>query len=663
MADKNKPSGRAGVVVSISEGERDLARKKLRRDDPFPHIGRGPKRDILPNKKNEPPNWKPNELGLPGDPGCECPVECLGHQGGTYYFISSSREFRAIGKLDHETLQKLFALTPNYPQWAWPRYGRPPKVGPEQKPKPPPIESFDDDDVRSALLLACERQGLFDPESKMRGRGAWSVRGGGLVYHAGEEVWLYEGDPEDGRFVSLPTGVLRVDPERHLYPRLAELPAPWTEPFGRDDNPAGPLLETYRKWNWTRPDVDPLLMLGHNGVSYLTGALDWRSSILLLGDKGTGKSTLQNALKELYGDALLHSANTTAAGIYQELAHDSRPVAVDELEPGANQRRVDDLIALMRQSASGAFARRGSSDHQAVSFQMHSAFLFSAINNPLHDAADLSRVAVLRLKPLERDQTRPPPIDADRTGPMVLARLMRQWGQGGALFRETRERFKAALSAGGHDARGQDTYGTLLACAELLLGDELAERLGAHTSRHPEWWARHLSVDNLPEVESAMENWRRCVSHLLSTQVEPWRNGVRSTIGKCLADLEEGERAGGLVALEEQHKLGDKGPYNRNHARRDLEMTGLGLLAPGECKIVPPDAGWILAVPNGPAPMVSKLFRDTPYQYGGWMDALRQCPHEGVVIFNKDHNKVTINGMRVRCTLIVLSRFNDAPER
>jgi hypothetical protein len=269
-----------------------------------------------------------------------------------------------------------------------------------------------------------------------------------------------------------------------LYPRLSALSEPWTEKHHADENPARKLLETFRKWNWTRPEVDPVLLLGWIGCALIGGALDWRPAVLLIGDRATGKSTLQQALRNIFGDTLFRSADTTAAGIYQAMAHDARPVALDELEPDSDPRKLDNVVHLMRTSASGDIGRRGGpTKGEASEFQMRSAFLFSAINNPLRSAQDMSRVAVLRLMPLNLNQAKPEPIDTDVTGAMMLSLMMQGWGDNGARFHATLERFKKALEQGGHGGRGQDTYGVLLACAATLLGDELAAEMGVPLAR------------------------------------------------------------------------------------------------------------------------------------------------------------------------------------
>lgn len=638
---RTRPKGKSAVVVSIADAAREIQRKRKRRDDPPPAK---PRNGVAPQQwPGVPQNWSANALGLPvEDP---CPVECLGIEGELHHMIDTAGQHRAYAPSDfsHAGMQSLFAALPNWPQWAFPRHGRVGKADKDGKPVPPPIQSFHDDALRTALMLACTRAGLFTPSDRMRGRGAWTQRGGELIYHAGEELWVY--DRKKNQPVMKDTGLH----EGFLYPRMASLPAPWEEAIADQSNPCGALLETFRLWSWERPTVDPVLMLGWVGVAYLGGALDWRSAVLILGGHGTGKSTLQDGLKSLFGDALFHSADTTAAGIYQRMAHDTRPIAVDELEPGADPRKVEAVVTLMRGASSGAMARRGSQGHQAVEFQLRSTFLFSAINNPLHSPQDLSRVAILRMQSLAAGRTKGPVIDSETTGRRVLALLMREWPR----FYETRDLYMAALAAGGHVARGQKTYGTLLAAADVMLGADLAEayevplawRFGEAGERLRdeaalEWWARELNAATLPEVEDAVPNWRACLDTILGTQVDQWRGGQRSTVGILLRDL-----------ATDQLEMPE--------ARRALEMAGLGLLVPGD--VAPAADGYVLAIP-GKSPLLSRLLQESDWRHGGWKDAIRQCKHEGVVITDKARNRVMIGGSQQRCTLVVMGRFHGTAE-
>jgi hypothetical protein len=305
----------------------------------------------------------------------------------------------------------------------------------------------------------------------------------------------------------------------------------------------------------------------------------------------------------------------------------------------------------MRVAASGSVARRGSASgaENGIEFQLRSAFLFSAINNVLTEPADVSRVAILRLGP--NDRAAPIPITQEQYeqmkqtwGRILVGRCLTEWPR----FHAVQARFQDALRAGKHEKRGQDTYGTLLACAEILLGPELAEDLNVKLSDDGEWWAEHLSADMLPEVEDALPNWRRCLKWLMASQVEQFRNGHRNTIGKVLEDLERDE-----------NRLGPEG-YSLNDAKRDLALTGIGLLVPGEVGHF--DDGYALAIPND-HPQVRKLFRGTPWMHGGWKDALRQCPVPGVMVTDKKVNRVSIAGEQERCTLVLMGSYRKAPER
>lgn len=661
MADSNKSAGARANVVSMDKSNDEIAEQREWKRDTMPMEPRGPEK-VLAGQ------WTPDLYGMPSDPGCECPVTPIGFEGPLFYLIDSRGQFRAVkaSEMNQAGIQDLFAKYPNYPKWMCPRWSKPVLDKNGGVIKPSEIVSFQADEIKEVLFRACARMGFFSPENKMRGRGAWTFRSGNIAYHAGDALWI----TQKGKFTKLPTGIN----QGHLYPRLAPLPRPWTEPIGIEESPARKLFLTFQKWNWTRPKVDPVLLLGWIGCAMIGGALDWRSAILLLGDRSTGKSTLQSNLLRIFGDALMQSADPTAAYIYQKMAHDSRPVALDELEPDGDPRKVSNMVHLMRTSASGAIGGRGGpTKGEASEFQMRSAFLFSAINNPVRSAQDLSRIAVLRLNALDLNQERPEPIDEETTGPMVLALMLQGWGEGGKNFRDTLARFKAALAEGGHGGRGQDTYGTLLACAAIMMGPELAAELKVPLREGEELeWAEHdmLKADSLPEVEDAAPNYRQCVDQILTRPVKHWRNSQRNTIGQTLEELRTTDPITG-----EAREAG----IDRGTAKRDINMAGFGLFNTHEIvaplmrkERVPletalmrhglPAAGWVLAVPNRSV-KVSEHLEGSDWQYGAWKDALRQCPIPGVILTHSDINKLTIDGTQTRCTLVVLDRYHEAPEK
>jgi hypothetical protein len=313
---------------------------------------------------------------------------------------------------------------------------------------------------------------------------------------------------------------------------------------------------------------------------------------------------------------------------------DCRPVAVDEFESKADNTKAKALLELARQASSGGLMLRGGDRHHGVEFQARSAFIFSSINAPPMEPQDLSRFALLRLARL-RDGQSAPAIDEvvlGELGRIVLRRLMEQFHR----FDETWKAFRRELGAAGMDGRGQDTFGTLLACADMIEHDGWNEERLSHThDGDVKPWREILAAATMAEFDDATENWRLCLDHLLSVPVEAWRNGKKSTVGQA------------LVAWFK----GDDDFYGNDitKIRADLAQAGLTL------QRVPGRGDW-LAVPNqGPA--TRKLFEGT--KWGGeagagvWSGALRQGPRERLWTIGQPR----IGGTKCKCTMISLNEL------
>ncbi|WP_336800495.1 hypothetical protein [Kaistia sp. MMO-174] len=508
--------------------------------------------------------------------------------------------------------QRLFAGRDLYLSWAWPRFG-----------KDAVVTGFDMNKVRADLYAAGANKGLWKSVEKVRGLGAWKGKDGRLILHCGEYLSI------DGK-LARPGEI-----DGHFYPRRPAIPLPSAEPVEHEDNPAPALLAFLQNWNWRRPRLDPLLFLGWIGAGFLGGALPWRPSMFLIGDKAVGKSSLQSAVKAVFGDAIVSTPDTTPAGIYQRIGNDALPIAVDELEAEADSRRAVAVVKLARLAASGGLMLRGGQDHNGVEFQARSPFFFSAINPPPLAPQDLSRMAILSIGKL--DMSKPAPVLHDPE--TIGARLLRRLADGWHDFERLYATYQEALRQGGHDSRGRDTYGIFLACAHLMLGDQGVTEAGYPVDDYA-YWAGLLDAASMPERENARENWRACLEHLLTARVDAWRAGKKHSIGGLLEDL-----------LRE--------PLEQNYIREireHLAQAGLGLVGPDH-KASP--GQWLLAVPpSGPA--LGSLFRETPWGgtggIGSWTDALRQGPAH-VVFYDKSYNAVRIDGFNKRCTLVALQSF------
>lgn len=540
----------------------------------------------------KPNEWLNNadDLGLPPS----CPIACLGVDDDTYWFLDTIGQLRAkkFSELSQAGIASLFMGRTNYLYWAWPQFNRKGK-----------IDGWKAHLARDVLMGACARRGPWNSVDKARGRGAWKLADGKLLVHTGKHLMI------DGQEHQL--GLL----DDHVYMTRPPTPRPWgTTLRGADAGPAAFLVPLLQSWNWARPLVDPILFLGWVGAAMIGGALPWRPIIFLVGDKARGKSTLQDLLKQLLGAALIQSADTTSAGIYQQLKHDALPVAVDELEGEADTRKQTAIIKLARLAASGAVMLRGGQDHSGVQFRARSCFLFSSINYPPLKPQDLSRMAMLQLNRLPKGQAAPVLDDTEiaSCGRQLLRRMIDNWGS----FNTTFAAYRDVLAAAGHDGRGQDTYGILLTCADMLIdsdGEALGLEMGPAAASLDAWGER-LDPTTMVEYQDAGDNWRRCLNHILTCRIEHWRSGSRQTVGQVLDDFytDEGtaEDAGDFVDFK--------------RARALLNQTGLSLLKPGRRS---PE--FELYVPNQ-NPELWNLFQGTDWAgdrgAGVWAGALRQAP-------------------------------------
>lgn len=599
--------GTAGVAAAAEDAKRDLRRQQRTRVKD-PELGKP--REIR-GEEVGPGAWQPDFFGLPPD----CPVHVLGMDGDILYVIDAAGQLAEItdNAFGQNKVQRLFLQRVGYVYWAWPRFGQGGR-----------ITGFDTVAVRDAFYKAAGTRGLWSAGDKVRGLGGWTDKAGNLVLHCGEELWVKGRD--------LPTG----DYEGHFYPRRPPIPPPWAKPVTDEMVDETGLWAALKGFTWDRPGIDPLLVLGWIAAAYLGGALPWRPMLFVVGDKSVGKSTLQALVKGVLGDALHNTADTTAAGIYQKVKQDSLPVAVDELEAGADNSRVLAVVKLARLAASGGVMYRGGSNHSGTTFTARNCFFMSAINPPPIPPQDLSRMALVNLRPrtIAQAADAAPTVDVDVVGRMILRRLMDEWPRFPAVYAE----YRRVLGMGGHDGRGQDTYGTLLACAHLVLGDELLAQYELPAEGDDfgglDRWAELLAADMLPEKEDASENWRRCLTHLLTSRVEAWRNGIRHTVGGLLEDLDRG-----ILSL----------------ADANVQLAQADLLAMDAHLIVPRAKGYALAIPNQ-GPMIGQMFRGTDWGGEGgagvWSAALRQAP-PNVVVADKAKNRQRINGVQRRCTIVM----------
>lgn len=575
-----------------------------------------------PNDNGGPPVWEGMDDGeMPPN----CKVRPVGILGARCVFLDALDQLiladpRQLG-MSH--LSQYFGGDVNYLKTYWPRFT-----------KDGEVNKFSPEDVMSCLQRACAARGIWDDMDSVRGRGAWRDDKGNLVFHCGDRL-----------ISALTIGLPGVE-ERYVYPARAKIakPLPLHSKLPRADSPEAAAWQVYERlltWNWKRGALDARFFFGLMIAGFLGGALRWRPSGWVTGEAGTGKSYLQQLRREIMMGWSLNAADATSAGVFQHLEYDSIAVSLDEQEASADNRKLDAMVELAREAASGDARLRGSAGHTGVSFKARSSFMFSSINMaPLKDQ-DMSRMVQLQLYPQVEGGSGAywTKAEAAAWGAEILCVCLKRWDR----FDATLEYYQQALAQMKHDRRGQDTFGTLLACADLVL----AER-GFLDSQHPdddphleEIW-RGLEPESMPEYADRTPNWLSCINHLLSARPRDWKvGGSRASIGAEIAYFRD----------DADQDMMDGKPFQKQHfedCNAMLALGGVALRHEGK-------RGWELMVPNS-HPQLTKIYEGSdwpgkPNAPGGWAGAMKAGDPSVI----QTGQKFYIDGRQVRGVSVRLS--------
>jgi putative DNA primase/helicase len=257
------------------------------------------------------------------------------------------------------------------------------------------------------IMESCHYLGVYDPK-RLRGRGIWIDKAEDgvdrAVMNAGSKL-----------VVSRPNAETREIPfvrfkSRWIYQKNVDLILNIDDYNSQANDDDGRMIrELCNKVRWDAPIYGDLLA-GWIATAVVCGGLQWRTHAWVTGNQGSGKSTIVNEIAgACLGDLAIYPMGaTTEAGIRQLLRNDAMPVVFDEAEGDDKQKQQNEarrkaVMDLMRQASSEGRGRilKGSANHSAQTFTMRSSFLMSSIGVGLKEAADLSRTAVLTIKPLD----------------------------------------------------------------------------------------------------------------------------------------------------------------------------------------------------------------------------------------------------------------------
>lgn len=481
----------------------------------------------------------------------DIPIQPLGRDGERIYFIDADGFLQGVdcASLKDTQLVLWFGGVDDL-MHHWPKFD-----------KDGNRKTWDHTPPKEALIESCRRAGPFSPEKMVRGRGCWATADGQLVMHCGNVVYVGDVPHDPGKIGD------------HIYPLGASIIAPPRR--GAGDEPAK-LYARLKTWKWARGDLDAHLMFGWIVAGMLGGAIKWRPMTWLTGDKGTGKSTLQSLVNWLMGGGVVQAVNTTAAGVYQHIGMDSVPVALDELEAGGNNQRQQQIMELARQASSGGVMLRGGAAHQGVEFRANSAFFFSSINIPPMKGQDISRMSILELMPLGGAAEQEEAGAEARwraIGQAIRWKLIEQWPR----WHETLHHFQRRLKAVGHNERDQDQFGTLLACADLVLANSAPDDDAPIEDTD---FVTLLDARALASHAPNLADWELLLQHLSASVLDVFKGGTKLMLGQWVQRLVEPDRylsdsGDGNAALANFGMRVVQNPHWTDPASKDKqELTG-----------------------------------------------------------------------------------------
>lgn len=502
----------------------------------------------------------------------ECPVKALGERDGVYYFATPTGKVRAFKPRDFSPVGLIILFNNNE---TWLRQNAP-------QTKDGVVTGFVTRRAAGILAAMCEAAGIFDVDEDVRGPGAWRDASGELILHCGDRLlvrgkWHKAGQTIDGKFYV----VARPEPRPGDTPAEAGL--------------VGELYEFLESWSWLGRS-DARLLLGWLACGYLVGTLRWRPHVWVTGSPGTGKTTLQELLHGLLGEVARHTADPTAAGIWQMLGGSARPIFIDEIGRARTTSRADELVRLARLASSDAQGEivRGSADGTVKRYKVRASLYFTSINHAELMPEDLGRIAILRL-----GRRRHVPAEA-RSARAILERLVDQAPalraraiMRAADFDAVLEVYETALAELGQDARFADQLGTLLAGADCLLLDDVP------TIEHAREVVAGLELGERGETPENDDS-AQCLNALLTYPISAM---IHTGSARERRDMTIAELVGAVVGLMPRGQQAALGPWG---LRLD-DLAGIPYLV-------------VANVHAG----LSRIFQDTTWGGREWKQALER---------------------------------------
>tara|TARA_Y100000815_G_scaffold203429_1_gene187139 strand:+ start:1062 stop:2990 length:1929 start_codon:yes stop_codon:yes gene_type:complete len=579
----------------------------------------------------------------------DSPIVPLGQAIGGSRIVFMDRN-NVLQERDTRLSNNDFVLHCGGQDWLWenfPRYAK--QSEKDKKDQVPRVQvGFDHGEAGGELAEACFTKGIFNPEGRVFGRGAHRPRHDEdlLLLHCGNRLLLANVPDNRGRRLKKLQGAKAGEYQGAFYPGGPPLPLPDLGSAATCEE-SRELMDLFGEWSWIAPELARLLLLGWVGQMYICGALNWRAHIWLTGSTAAGKSHLQKLLRALASDWAITTEDASPAYIRQKLGLDRLAVLIDEAEADDDAERQQAMLTLARKGSSGGSIGRGGSDHKAQDFTIHSAFVLSSIIHSIKVGQDHNRFAILDMRPIPSDKAdlRLDLPHLRGLGRRLHRRMLDQWHR----FDATLDYYKGEIHAAGYAGRWRDTFGTLLACADLLLFDYApAQRLDPLNPENFDReegedvggaaWVRLIEPLMMRGTEEARTDTERCIQYLLSALVPGAGGQPPESVARWLRKAVEpglkwdGERE--IICIDEAARDRLKTYGLRVFLPKELAPDEKGRARYGVNELGHGEQAWrdgYLAVAGGGHKGLQELFRGAPGDFasGQWVQSLAKA--EGAI--------------------------------
>lgn len=154
------------------------------------------------------------------------------------------------------------------------------------------------------------------------------------------------------------------------------------------------LYALVRQWNWEN-DFMPQTAIGLFMATYIQALLEWRPIVALTGESNSGKTVFMKLLNTLYLGLAQFSAQSTAAGVLQNMGISSRPLLLDEFDSGQEQQK---LLNHFRVGSRGQEMLKGTASQDGKSYKIQHIPWIAGIHAGSRSQADVNRMIPLRIK-------------------------------------------------------------------------------------------------------------------------------------------------------------------------------------------------------------------------------------------------------------------------